>query len=517
MPKTRNTEENRLPVDRGWAWMIMLALWIESFVVIGIIKSFGIFFVEFLDTYGASTSMTSMVSSVSHGAFSLSAFLCMSIGLKFFSVRRGVIAGALIMCVGFIITSFSTSIALIIFSYGIVFSLGTGLTHGPAMMMIGKYFKKKRGCANGIAMSGSSLGSLVFPIIIRYIIDEYGLQGSFILLAGVLLQVCIAGSFIRPTEFYTKSSKVCDTTFHQNETAIMQNGTTKPNEMLSNLAQMNKKEDTEGGISLTKKCQCVSHLPQALDNSVCIEHEQPTKICMCCFVTGRCSACQKDNNKLPKIIDCSILRNNMFIYFLTLVILMSIPASTASVFIAGHARDLGIGQHQISFLLSCIGIADFVGRITLGILSDIKFMRRSRLLAFNFFVFGIVFNIPQAFSSHESVFVIAAVHGLFSTSSMSMLAVLLMEMCGLEAISNGMGIMFLVHGFEVMALLPLFGAIRDITGSYMTVFHICGSFAFVCSVCLLFEPTFRARFEKTTAKVFVIEETTSFIDGDPRS
>ena len=43
---------------------------------------------------------------------------------------------------------------------------------------MGEYFNDKRAIANGIAFSGSGLGGVIFPVLVRYLLDEYGLNGK---------------------------------------------------------------------------------------------------------------------------------------------------------------------------------------------------------------------------------------------------------------------------------------------------------------------------------------------------
>ena len=51
--------------------------------------------------------------------------------------------------------------------------------------------------AVGISVCGSGVGAFVFPPLIQMVLDEYGWQGSMLILAGLVLQVCIAGSLMR--------------------------------------------------------------------------------------------------------------------------------------------------------------------------------------------------------------------------------------------------------------------------------------------------------------------------------
>lgn len=40
--------------------------------------------------------------------------------------------------------------------------------------MVGQYFEKRRGLANGLCTSGSALGSVLIPPLLRVLLSEYG-------------------------------------------------------------------------------------------------------------------------------------------------------------------------------------------------------------------------------------------------------------------------------------------------------------------------------------------------------
>lgn len=76
-------------------------------------------------------------------------------------------------------------------------------------MVLGRYFDKKRGIATSLGNMGVSCGSLVFPPIIRLLLDSYGLRGALAVIGGILLNLCVAGALMRPVTFYQdKTDKI---------------------------------------------------------------------------------------------------------------------------------------------------------------------------------------------------------------------------------------------------------------------------------------------------------------------
>ena len=64
-----------IPPDGGWGWVVTFCSFMVGFLVDGICFTFGFFFKEFQDYFGANKSTTSSVSSVLNGTY-LSIGIC---------------------------------------------------------------------------------------------------------------------------------------------------------------------------------------------------------------------------------------------------------------------------------------------------------------------------------------------------------------------------------------------------------------------------------------------------------
>lgn len=54
------------PPDGGWGWVIVLAVWIDNMLVLGVLKSMGVLFPEFRNYFSESDSSTiSWINSIS--------------------------------------------------------------------------------------------------------------------------------------------------------------------------------------------------------------------------------------------------------------------------------------------------------------------------------------------------------------------------------------------------------------------------------------------------------------------
>lgn len=69
---------------------------------------------------------------------------------------------------------------------------------GPAVVIVGMYFEKRRSLASAIATLGGNLGSTIMPIFAQELIDEYGGRSALLLLGGTCLNVMVGGLLLRP-------------------------------------------------------------------------------------------------------------------------------------------------------------------------------------------------------------------------------------------------------------------------------------------------------------------------------
>ena len=63
-----------------------------------------------------------------------------------------------------------------------------------AVLVSDQYFKKKKAFAFGIVMSGSGVGSIIIPFVMRPLFDNYDLTGSMLLYGESIHEFMCMGS-----------------------------------------------------------------------------------------------------------------------------------------------------------------------------------------------------------------------------------------------------------------------------------------------------------------------------------
>ncbi|EXJ77103.1 hypothetical protein A1O3_10261 [Capronia epimyces CBS 606.96] len=105
--------------------------------------------------------------------------------------RYLLLVGTFMHVFGLMMASISKEYYQFLLSQGVCSAIGACFIFNPAMACVSTWFFKKRGMAIGLAASGSSLGGVLFPIIVSRMIDETGFPWAMRTCAFLILGLCI--------------------------------------------------------------------------------------------------------------------------------------------------------------------------------------------------------------------------------------------------------------------------------------------------------------------------------------
>nr|XP_015809196.2 monocarboxylate transporter 2 isoform X2 [Nothobranchius furzeri] len=185
------------PPDGGWGWAVVFGSFISIGFSYAFPKAITVFFKEIQTIFDASYSQIAWISSIML-AVMYAAGPISSILVNTYGCRPIVMMGGCLCAVGMISASFCNNVMQLYFCIGVIGGLGLAFNLQPALTMIGKYFFKKRPIANGLAMAGSPVFLSTLAPLNQYLFNQFGWRGSFLILGGLLLNCCVAGSLMRP-------------------------------------------------------------------------------------------------------------------------------------------------------------------------------------------------------------------------------------------------------------------------------------------------------------------------------
>ncbi len=107
------------------------------------------------------------------------------------------LTGCILLTVGFLLCSRTTSLGYLIFCFGVLVGIGNGFGYATPIPVMAKWFPDKRGLAVGLAVAGYGGGSAIFgPMANLWLIPTYGWRATFITLGAVFFGMTLVGSFL---------------------------------------------------------------------------------------------------------------------------------------------------------------------------------------------------------------------------------------------------------------------------------------------------------------------------------
>jgi MFS transporter, OFA family, oxalate/formate antiporter len=107
------------------------------------------------------------------------------------------LAGCILLTVGFLLCSRTTSLTYLIVCFGILVGIGNGFGYATPIPVMAKWFPDKRGLAVGLAVGGYGGGSAIFgPLANLWLIPTYGWRSTFVVLGIAFFFMTLVGSFL---------------------------------------------------------------------------------------------------------------------------------------------------------------------------------------------------------------------------------------------------------------------------------------------------------------------------------
>lgn len=180
-----------------WAWVVLLASVVTQGLTLGFPTCIGIFFTELQREFQASNSETSWFPSILTAMLHAGGPLC-SILVGRFGCRATMMLGGVLASLGMVAGSFCRTLGQLYLTAGFITGLGMCFSFQSSITVLGLYFTRWRVLANALASAGVSLGITLWPLLSRYLLEDLGWRGTFLIFGGVLLHCCVCGAVVKP-------------------------------------------------------------------------------------------------------------------------------------------------------------------------------------------------------------------------------------------------------------------------------------------------------------------------------
>lgn len=179
------------------AWLHVLGAFMLWFNTWGILNAFGVF-----QTYYESGELFTKSSSDISWIGSIQSFMLLAVGIFVGPIydrgylRSLLVVGSFGVVFGHMMLSLCTEYWQVLLAQGFCVGIGAGCLFVPSVSVLPTYFSTRIGLAVGVGSSGSSIGGIIYPIILYRLIDRIGFAWSvrvvaFIALGTLLIPIAI--------------------------------------------------------------------------------------------------------------------------------------------------------------------------------------------------------------------------------------------------------------------------------------------------------------------------------------
>ncbi|KAJ8969652.1 hypothetical protein NQ314_001654 [Rhamnusium bicolor] len=232
------------------------------------------------------------------------------------------------------------------------------------------------------------------------------------------------------------------------------------------------RDDIFFGASLTRLPQYTSRTSVAYNLSVT---RLPTKNDIEEEKKHTCKLCPEAFRRaLATMLDISLMKSPSFLILAIGGFFTMMGFYVPFMFLVDRASESGMNKITAVWLVSSIGIANTIGRVLCGILSSFPGVNALFLTNAALTVGGIATIFSGLSLTAEYQFFYTVVFGLAISCFASLRSIVVVDLLGLEKLTNAFGLLLLFQGVAAIIGAPLAGAFMNATGSYDASFYLSG-------------------------------------------
>ncbi|KUJ23902.1 MFS monocarboxylate transporter [Mollisia scopiformis] len=192
---SRSRNDYTFPEGGTKAWLVIFGSFCIIAGTFGLISSVGLF-QAYWQTDQLSSYTTRDIGWISAVNVFLNLFLGVQIGPLFdrYGPRWLILSGSVIYVLTLVLLAECKKYYQFMLVYGVLGGVSSAFLTTTALAVVAHWFEKKRGIASGIAFVGSSVGGIMFPLILKSVFEHLSWAWSMRIVALIVAGMMIAGN-----------------------------------------------------------------------------------------------------------------------------------------------------------------------------------------------------------------------------------------------------------------------------------------------------------------------------------
>ncbi|XP_054475509.1 LOW QUALITY PROTEIN: monocarboxylate transporter 2 [Anoplopoma fimbria] len=447
--------------DGGYAWFILLSCFLVFGLTFGVIKAFGVFYVEIHQYFETTATGTAWITSIAVATIHFVAPVASALSARY-SHRSVVIMGGLICSVGVVLGAFARNLIDLYVTVGFLNGFGCAMTWTPTVTMLGLYFEKRRPMANAMASAGECVLTFVLTPLFQLLIDSYSWRGALLILGGLQFNLCVCGMLLRPV----KAPREVTCEVKEEEEGLSLELLPKDN------SEQSKPSCLEAGMRVTDGSDQGLEDPEDIPNLTKKVSDNRTKKA-------------ELRTKILRYVDYTLITNARFMVYSMFGVFAALGLFAPALFLVPYAHSKGIEEYQAAALMSISAAMDLFGRLFFGWVANLRLVETVQQLTATVILLGTVLLLCPLASSYSELAVFSAVYGLVFGATVAIHITVLAEVVGVNRLGSALGFFMLIRSSGGLLGPPIAGFFIDKMSDYGTGFLMAGVALIVSALFLL--------------------------------